>query len=194
MGCNCKNKNNGENNSNENTNSPAQQDQLSFRPGEKAAPESAIKQKLTMMQSFAMAIASRGVSNQKVTKPIKQLRVLSCFGNQSQGGVLPPCEHLKQSSTPGKHFCGGCGCGDRKGTWLVAEGEEYSKLDYPKLSCPLAMPGFSNYEKSKPDEAIMPITRRYYIEQLPYSEIEKLPVTTHDTPNVAPNPADEGQK
>ena len=65
---------------------------------------------------------------------------------------------------------------------MVADGDEYSKLDYPRLSCPLNMPGFSNYEKSKPDEANVPITRRYYIEQLPYTEIEKISVTTHNPP------------
>jgi hypothetical protein len=201
MGCNCRNKNNEPNNeNNQNTTLPpilapkTTEQSVNFRPGEIATPESALKQKLTMMQSFAMAIASRGINNQKVTKPIKQLRVLSCFGNKNQGGVLPPCEHLKNSSTPGKHFCGGCGCGDRKGTWLVAEGEEYSKLDYPKLNCPLAMPGFTNYEKSKPEEATMPITRRYYIDQLPYSEIEKISVTTHDLAPNQPNPENETQK
>jgi hypothetical protein len=143
-----------------------------------------------MMQSFASAIASRGFGNEKVTIPMKQLRVVSCFGNKEQGGVLPPCEYLKQSSTPGKFFCGGCGCGDRKGTWLLAQDEEYSKLDYPRLSCPLQMPGFSNYEKSKPDEANAPITRRYYIEQLPYKEIEKVPVKTHEPP-IQQKPAEE---
>lgn len=189
MGCNCKNKNlnNNQPTSTDTPQQPAQEPQQ-FRK-EEVVPKGALQQKLTMMQSFAMAIASRGLSNEKVTKPVKQLRVLSCFGNQSQGGVLPPCEHLKESATQGKHYCGGCGCGDKKGTWLVADGEEYSKLDYPKLNCPLQMPGFTNYEKSKPDESTAPITRRFYIEQLPYSEIDKIPVTTHEFPrNASPPP------
>ena len=76
--------------------------------------------------------------------------------------------------------------GDRKGTWLLAEGDEYSKLDYPRLSCPLNMPGFTNYEKSKPDEAEAPITRRFYIEQMPYKEMEKINVTNPEPP-VSPN-------
>lgn len=185
MGCGCK-KNKDQSN---NENQPAAADTAPIQTNE-TPPENvefrkqeAQKQsKLTMMQSFASAIASRGFNNEKVTQPIKQLRVLSCFGNQTQGGILPPCEHLKQSTTPGKFYCGGCGCGDRKGTWLVSDGDEYSKLDYPRLTCPLQMPGFSNYEKSKPDEAESPITRRYYIEQLPFAEIQKIPVTTHDLP------------
>jgi hypothetical protein len=132
MSCNCgKNKENKEN-----------EEKIKFRTQD-IKQENTIANKMTMMQNFASAIVSRGVSNNKVSLPVKQLRVASCFGNMKQGGELPPCEHLKPSSTAGQFFCGGCGCGDRKGTWLIAEGDEYSKLDYPKLACPLQMPGFS---------------------------------------------------
>ena len=187
MGCGCnKNKNNTKVASQRNQPVTNAEPQVEFRKAEPIKKEGGVKEKMTMMQSFASAIASRGFNNEKVTKPIKQLRVLSCFGNQNKGGVLPPCEHLKQSTTPGKFFCGGCGCGDRKGTWLLAEGDEYSKLDYPRLSCPLNMPGFTNYEKSKPDEAEAPITRRFYIEQMPYKEMEKINVTNPEPP-VSPN-------
>ena len=134
--------------------------------------------KIGMVQSFANAVTSRGLGNNKINKPIKQLRVLSCFGNKEQGGELPPCEYLKQSTVmPGKHFCGGCGCGDKPHTWLVSQGEEYSKLDYPRLSCPLKMPGFTNYEPSKPEEMGPPPSRRNYIENINYTEVEKIPVT-----------------
>ena len=35
----------------------------------------------------------------------------------------------------------------------MAEGEEYSKLDYPVLHCPHKMPGFTNYDPNHlPDE------------------------------------------
>lgn len=153
-----------------------------------------IKKNLTMVQTFASAIASRGLTNKKVNKTEKQLRVLSCFGNSHMGGQLPPCEHLKNSTTPGKYFCGGCGCGDKPMTWLLAEGEEYSKLDYPKLHCPLKMPGFTNYEKSTEDEAIPPITRRYYIENLPMEEIQKVSVTNPEMPVVKNNDLPEEKK
>jgi len=159
------------------------EENIQFR-SEEIKQETGIKKKLNMMQSFASAITSRGLKNEKVTKPIKQLRVLSCFGDKSQGGVLPPCEHLKESRTKGKHFCGGCGCGDRSGTWLVSDGDKFSKLDYPRLSCPLQMPGFSNYEHAKEDEGISPITRRHYIENYPYEKLEKIPVTTFDPPPI----------
>lgn len=181
MGCSCNKNKNNQNGAPMNNENKQTAEELLFRKAE-IKPESGLRQKLTMMQSFASAITSRGLNNEKVTKPMKQLRVLSCFGNKSQGGVLPPCEHLKESKTDGKFYCGGCGCGDRKGTWLVGGGEEYSKLDYPRLNCPLQMPGFTNYEKSKPSEAITPVTRRYYIEQLSYKDIEGIPVTTHEPP------------
>ena len=138
-----------------------------------------IKEKLNMAKTFADAIVSRGLGNKKTDTITKQLRVISCFGD---GGELPPCEYLRESKTSGKYFCGGCGCGDRKGTWLVAEGDEYSKLDYPKLSCPLQMPGFTNYEKSEPDESEDPVTRRYYIEEMKEDRIKKVSVNIHEEP------------
>lgn len=164
MSCNCnKNKNNEK-----------------FRT-EEIKQENTVQNKISMVQNFASAIASRGIKNNKVSLPVKQLRVMSCFGNMKQGGELPPCEHLKPSVTPGKFYCGGCGCGDRKGTWLISNGDEYSKLDYPKLSCPLQMPGFSNYRKSEDSEAVEPITRRYYIENnIKYDDLQKIEVTVPD--------------
>ena len=158
----------------------AEETKTEFRKREVVTPESLKEQlgrKLGMVQSFAQAIASRGLLYNKINKPTKQLRVLSCFGNTDKGGQLPPCEYLRNSSNPGKHFCGGCGCGDKPHTWLMAEGQEYSKLDYPKLQCPLNMPGFANYEPSKPDEANSPITRRYYIENIDYKEVDNIPVS-----------------
>jgi len=151
-----------------------------------------IKNKLNMVQSFATALASRGMQNKKINTPIKQLRVLSCFGNQKQGGILPQCEHLMKSETgEGKHYCGACGCGDKKMTWLVQEADEYSKLDYPKVACPLQMPGFSNYGISTPDEAEEPVTRKYYIENIDYKEIQKMPVRVgirkENNPPPSPN-------
>ena len=141
------------------------------REVEKISP---ITKKIEMAQSFISAIASRGASNNKVNVPLKQLRVLSCFGNKSQNGQLPPCEFLRKSKTEGKFFCGGCGCGDKAMTWLTGYGEEYSKLDYPKLNCPLQMPGFTNYKPSGPEEVISPITRRYYVENIEYSDLEQV--------------------
>tara|TARA_Y100000592_G_C5310408_1_gene239822 strand:- start:68 stop:658 length:591 start_codon:yes stop_codon:yes gene_type:complete len=141
-----------------------------------------IKNGFGMAKSFLTAMASRGFSNNKTDPYVKKLRVVSCFGNVHAGGILPPCEHLSESQTKGKYFCGGCGCGDRKATWLIAESDEYSKLDYPKLECPLNMPGFSNYKESRPEEGISPVSRRYFIENINQEEIEKTNVTTYEVP------------
>ena len=156
---------------------------VSFRKVDIDPNKRNIKRKLSMIQSFASSLASRSFNNKKINEPIKQLRVLSCFGNQNVGGILPRCEHLMDSDTgEGKHYCGACGCGDRKGTWLIQEADEYSKLDYPKVSCPLQMPGFTNYMLSTPDESEEPVTRKYYIENIEYEQVKKVPVKIGDIP------------
>lgn len=96
------------------------------------------------MIMFAAALASRGFGNKKTDVPTKQLRVLSCLGGLD---IKRACPFLRTSDVDqSKHYCGRCGCGDNKNTWLVAENTEYSKLDYPTLNCPMKMPGFSNYD------------------------------------------------
>ena len=153
---------------------------------DKSFKNSSLKEKFGMAKNFAQAIISRGVNNKKVDETTKRLRVLSCLGD---GGDLIPCEYLRTSQKdPTKKYCGGCGCGDRKGTWLIAEPKEYSKLDYPKVVCPLNMPGFTNYEESSPDEAKSPITRRYFIEQMTEDQVEKIQVSIPEPP---PPPEDK---
>ena len=130
------------------------------------------------VKAFAKSMVSRGLSDKKIEPFTKQLRVLSCFGDDE----LPPCEHLRESNTDGKFYCGGCGCGDRKATWLISDSDEYSKLDYPYLQCPLKMPGFSNYELSSPEESEEPITRRYYIEEMKEEDIKAVNVSDNEIP------------
>ena len=151
-----------------------------FRKIQEEKKGNAVTRGIGMMQSYASALVSRGLDNKKVSETTKQLRVISCFGNQHLGGELPACQHLKNSETVGKHFCGGCGCGDRQATWLISEGNSYSKLDHPKLSCPLGMPGFTDYKASDNNEAVEPITRKFYIENMPYEEIQKVSVTINE--------------
>jgi len=140
---------------------------------------SSIREKAGMVKNFAKSMISRGLSNKKIDQATKQLRAISCFGDD---GELIPCEYLRKSETPGKFYCGGCGCGDSKRTWLQIEGEDYSKLDYPKLHCPLQMPGFTNYEESDEDESEEPVTRRYYIEQMDNTRIENITVSLPEPP------------
>lgn len=104
--------------------------------------------------TFAESIASRGLTNKKSDKPEKELRSLSCHGDPDR--KLPPCsERMNSEKFPGSFYCGACGCGDKEMTQLVSRklesGEDsYCKLDFPRVHCPLTMPGFTNY---KPSEA-----------------------------------------
>jgi hypothetical protein len=99
---------------------------------------------ITQIMSLAMSIASRGFSDNKIDKETKQLRILSCFGSND----LEKCPKLKKSNHSEFFYCGGCGCGDHKHTWLLRNEKDYAKLDYPVLKCPFKMPGFTNYDPS----------------------------------------------
>ena len=127
----------------------------------------------TKMIMFAASIASRGFSNKKIDIPTKQLRVLSCFGG---AGITSGCPFLEQSAiNPTKHFCGKCGCGDKESTWLVKEGTEYAKLDYPVLNCPLKMPGFTNYDPNFVSPEIK--ERKKQIESVDPTQLSLIQVT-----------------
>lgn len=100
-------------------------------------------------KSFATSMISKGFEGKKASEEVKVLRVLSCHGDGTEN--LPPCSERQNSKKfDGSFYCGSCGCGDKQRTQLVnisIEGKvlDYSKLDYPKVSCPLRMPGFSDY-------------------------------------------------
>jgi len=103
--------------------------------------------------SFASSMASRGITNKKCSTETKQLRQVSCHGD---GVNIMPCGNRKESQVfQGSFYCGGCGCGDKQGTQLtditVNGKENYGKLDYPKVWCPLNMPGFQPYKKNEDD-------------------------------------------
>jgi hypothetical protein len=147
----------------------------SGRPPADTEINNMVKKGFSMVQSFATSMISRGMTNKKTNRPTKRLRVLSCFGDKSIGGDIAPCEGLMSSNVEkGKFYCGKCGCGDKKRTWLTADGDEYSKLDYPKLQCPLQMPGFTNY---KPSENKSDNPRKHQIEQYDVNNLHKIDVT-----------------
>lgn len=137
---------------------------------------------LTQCVSFAMSIASRGLFGTKAEIPVKKLRVLSCFGNEE----ISPCEYLKPSEKHGGHFCSKCGCGDKPHTQLLINGKKYSKLDYPYLSCPLKMPGFSNYEPASPKE-VSENSRKSLIEVYDILKLDNIEVSS-------PEPSEEEYK
>jgi hypothetical protein len=125
---------------------------------------------ITKIMMFAMSIASRGKDNNKIGDDVKKLRYVSCFGLDN----LSPCHQLKQSSKSNFYYCGGCGCGDHKHTWLLREPGVYSKLDYPYLTCPLKMPGFTNYDPHSPEESI---SRKRKVENMDPQNIQKVQLT-----------------
>ena len=140
-------------------------------------PKEIVANTINQAKSFASSMASRGFANNKADIATKKLRVVSCFGNESVGGNIPKCNHLMDSSTEGKFFCGACGCGDKLGTWLMSDGEKYSKLDYPKLSCPLTMPGFTNYVPVSIEGKVHHDPRKSLIEVLVPEDLEKIQVS-----------------
>lgn len=121
--------------------------------------------------SLARAVTSRGLTNKKADEKTIKLRDMSCHGDSE----LRPCSERRDSEKyPGSYYCGSCGCGDKKMTQLVnlvINGKtEYSKLDYPKVSCPLKMPGFGTYVPSEEgvseNDRKKEIEKRYGIEYI----------------------------
>ena len=115
--------------------------------------------------SLAKSITSRGLNNKKTLPETKILRQLSCHGDDT----LIPCSHRKQSEKfENSYYCGACGCGDKQGTQLVdltIDGKEnYGKLDYPKVWCPLDMPGFQPYKPTTQEPIEMQNSRKKEIE------------------------------
>jgi hypothetical protein len=98
-------------------------------------------------KSYGKSIHSRGFINHRASENVIKLRTLSCHGDDE----IEPCpKRQKSTKHDGRFICGGCGCGDKKRNFLnrINE-EEYTKIDYPYVECPLQMPGFSNYYKAK---------------------------------------------
>lgn len=128
------------------------------------------------MVMFAASLASRGLSSKKIDEQTKQLRVLSCYGHND----IPACPHLLLSKNHKNHYCGKCGCGDHRHTWLIRDSESYSKLDYPKLNCPLKMPGFSNYDPNFYDKDNK--ERKLQIEDYDPNNLQFIQVTIGSNP------------
>ena len=118
-------------------------------------------------KSFAEAMVSRGLNDNRAAPETVSLRVLSCHGDPDKG--LPPCpKRMDSVKFPGSYYCGACGCGDKQLTQLTkfetgGKIVDYTKLDYPKVTCPLEMPGFTNY-KSNQENAKTANDRKQFIE------------------------------
>lgn len=128
---------------------------------------------ISKMIMYAASLASRGMGNKKTDIPTKQLRVVSCFGG---GPIENSCPFLSVSKVDSsKHFCNKCGCGDKESTWLIKTTDDYSKLDYPVLNCPMKMPGFSNYDPNFYTSEIK--QRKQNIENLDPEQLNFIQVT-----------------
>lgn len=128
------------------------------------------------MVMFAASLASRGLSSKKIDEKTKQLRVLSCFGHDS----ISSCPYLKKSKNNVNHYCDKCGCGDHKHTWLIKDSVNYSKLDYPRLNCPVQMPGFSNYDPNFYNDDIR--ERKKQIENFDPQNLQFIQITIGNNP------------
>lgn len=114
-----------------------------------------VKPTWTNAMKFLEAVKSRGILStaldvtgisknygEKVSDEILRRRKQSCFGDKLRG--IKECERLRFIEGKG-YFCGGCGCGERELARLDADSSnEYTKLHYPHLECPLKKRGFSN--------------------------------------------------
>lgn len=94
---------------------------------------------------LADSLVSRGLEGAKVSEEIRDVRDISCHGSEEM--AIEPCPHRLQSKKYKDSFiCEACNCGDFSHTQLKNLDENhYSKLDYPRVHCPMQMPGFSNY-------------------------------------------------
>lgn len=104
-----------------------------------------LRNKYTKAWQFADSLISRGLGNNKVSEEIRDIRDISCHGSEELS--IQPCEHrLTSKKYKDSFICEACNCGDFSHTQLSNLDENhYSKLDYPRVHCPMKMPGFSNY-------------------------------------------------
>jgi Glycosyltransferase (GlcNAc) len=119
-----------------------------------------VKNSWQMADSFLSAIKSRGLvattldildvnkeMGKRVDDATLNIRKLSCFGDGTAKNTA--CEALRTDSE-GNQFCGACGCKSNKLAILTSKNpEDYTKLHYPELECPLQKRGFSNYNEHK---------------------------------------------
>ena len=116
--------------------------------------------------TFTQSVTSRGLNNRKAEPATIHLRQLSCHGDDSK--KFPPCSERKNSEKfPGSFYCGACGCGDKELTQLSSrkldnDENSYFKLEFPKVHCPLMMPGFTNYVPTQ--AGVSENARKKYIE------------------------------
>ncbi len=102
-----------------------------------------VKETWAKAESFGRSLLSRSLGDRRVSLEQLQVRNVSCHGQTLEGAVVgPACSNRRLSEDGVSHYCGACGCGDKKIARL--DGEGYTKLHYPYLECPIGREGFSN--------------------------------------------------
>lgn len=104
-----------------------------------------MRNRFTKAWQFADSLVSRGLKGEKAPDEVKDIREMSCHGSAELN--IEPCTDRRESKKfAGSYYCGACNCGDFGHTQIKnINAEHYSKLDYPRVSCPKNMPGFNNY-------------------------------------------------
>ncbi len=119
---------------------------------------------LQKVKLFTKSLLSRVLTpSGKVPTFIKETRRVSCNGD---GANIRACDFRIESRVEiGAFVCGACGCGDRESVFVDGPVPKFEKLDYPYISCPASMPGFSNYlpseDESNPSERKLAIETKF---------------------------------
>jgi hypothetical protein len=98
-----------------------------------------------------VSVLQLGLINLSNMKIIRKRSTVLSYINTSQ------CSRLQYVKNRG-YFCGGCGCGNNDLARLDADSpDEYTKLHYPYLECPLKRSGFSNATQEPSLCVIIPV-------------------------------------
>ncbi|GAB5525177.1 MAG: hypothetical protein Roseis2KO_30490 [Roseivirga sp.] len=140
------------------------------QPEDEVAPFAPAKPGLFQkVKLFVKSLLSRLLTpSGKVPTFIKDTRKISCNGD---GADIRACDfRIESRVAAGAFVCGACGCGDREGVFVNGPVPKFEKLDYPYISCPASMPGFSNYlpseDESQPSARKVAIEARFGLERL----------------------------
>lgn len=102
------------------------------------------------VKNFGKSMTSR-MTKGRAEDSVVRLRVLSCHGDDE----VVSCPYRKPSNVKeGFYYCDACGCGDKPRAFLnnPDDPKAYTKLHYPWVSCPVHMPGFSDYKPYSDEE------------------------------------------
>ena len=77
--------------------------------------------------NFVSSVSSGFLGTNETDSRTLALRVLSCHGNEHDGGNVPACPSRGYSLTKQFHFCNDCGCGERAIARISEVGSELKR-------------------------------------------------------------------